>query len=110
LTGANIHRIGYSIDKKGTDSIPPKRYSSIYLHNLLIRSHGKEAAVKIKKFHDNYEKEHYHGWIPNPGLIDFIKNNKKYALFLWTGNSTQIVNRVLHETGLKENSQNHCSK
>lgn len=97
-----------TFDKSLAKETPRERFAAIHLTNKAIQKHGKIALDKIHAFVDQYERINYSGYTPNKELIEFIKSdiNKGYSLFIWTTNTTRIVQDFL----LKEELVGRFSK
>lgn len=76
--------------------------------NQAIKAFGKPLRDKLWKFNAAYETKHTQGLELNHELLDFIRSNTHYRLMLYTSNSTQLVEKCLHELGIGEAFERTC--
>lgn len=85
-----------TFDKPLTEDVPFEPWMSLTLINRAVEKHGETAKKTISSFITTYETSHYHGYTPNIPLLSFIQENKDvYSFFIWTNNSTAVIQDFL---------------
>ena len=84
-----------TFDKPLTQEVPFEPWRGIELTNKAIQRHGEKVKQILDKFNESYELTHYHGYTPNPDLLNFVKKNITHILFLWTGNHKKTIQQFL---------------
>lgn len=89
------------IDKPLTEEVPFAHAMGMVLTNKAIAKHGQKAKKIIDPFVENYEETHYHGYTPNPELLQFLRShNGTYSFYLWTSNARKTALRPLQSEGI----------
>ncbi len=90
-----------TFDEPLTKQLYPKRFSAIHLCNTVVKKHGQIAQNILNAFVEEYEREHYSGYIPNTLLIEFIKSTKEqYSNYLWTTNTDGVISDFLNKENI----------
>ncbi len=91
-----------SFDPLLAQEIPFEPWMSLVLTNKAIERHGEKARNNISSFVTMYETTHYNGYIPNTSLLTFMKENiDTYSFYLWTNNSTAVIQDFLIKESLR---------
>lgn len=71
--------------------------------NAYIERYGVEAKQIITSISMEFERKYLEKAVPNPELIDFVREHKDtYRMYIWTSNTSKVVERVLKEYKLKD--------
>ncbi len=71
-------------------------------YNDFVREYGEEVVRPIKTANSKYEQEMSRGFIPNQSLIEFIKNESGFEMFVYSSNSRATVEKGLKELGIRD--------
>lgn len=86
------------IDRKLYDDLATQKRSLSDTLNAYVDGYGTKAKQIITRISETFEIEHLVRVVPNPELIDFVRASKdKYHMFIWTSNTSSIVEKVLTE-------------
>lgn len=86
------------IDRKLYDDLATQKRSLSDTLNAYVDGYGTKAKQIITRISEKFEIEHLVRVVPNPELIDFVRASKdKYHMFIWTSNTSSIVEKVLTE-------------
>lgn len=92
-----------AIDRPLMESVPFEHMRGLELTNKAVKKHGESMKRQLTQFNESYELSHYSGYIPNPPLLSFIRENtSKYAYFLWTNNCRKTIEDFLVKERLGE--------
>ncbi len=88
--------------------IDPEIHESSYpeVHNAFVAKHGDEGLWTSRELNEEFELRNLAGLKANPEVVDLIKNNKKYVMFVWSSNSEIIIVNALKKLGI----ENHFKK
>lgn len=77
------------------------RTLSYPLFNVLIKKYGPSAKKIIESYFQKAEREDLERVMPNPELINFIKNNSSYNYHIWSNNLRATITTALEDAGIR---------
>lgn len=93
--------IAESIDKPLCSTVPFESQMAIVLGEKIIRKHGPKVKDILNKYVETYEHGNYAGYILNPQLLSFVRENShKYEMSVWTSNMRSVIADFLTKENL----------
>ena len=87
------------IDKEIMSVYTPSAMS-YQLFNDLIRKYGQTVKKLLESHYQKAEGEDMKEIMPNPELINFVKNNSNYNYYIWSNNLRTTITKVLNSAGI----------
>lgn len=88
------------LDRTIYESFKKKEIYVNQLENEYILKYGDKARKMIINSRILFEKESLQGYPKNDTLVDFIRNDTKYRMFIWSSNTKPTIKRILQELGI----------
>ena len=86
-----------ALDRKIYEDFKNGKISFSELQNSYIIGFGAQARDLIIKNNIQFESTHLRDILPNPELIEFVKDDKNYKLLIWSSNTRPTVERALKQ-------------
>lgn len=97
----NIHTDLLKVDKEIMSTYIPSTMS-YQLFNDLIRKYGPTVKKILESHYQKAEGEDMKEIMPNPELINFVKNNSNYNYYIWSNNLRATITKALEDAGIKD--------
>ncbi len=76
-------------------------YSSINVsYNIYVKRFGKDLRNEIIEIIQEFENMNLNKVIPNPEIVDFIKLNDDYKMYIYSNNSHDLISHSLEKLGI----------
>ncbi len=80
------------------------------LNNYVLK-YGEEAKKLINAMSIDFENRFLDRVVPNPELVDFVReNSKRYKMYIWTSNTSKVAGKILVDYGLADAFVNIASQ
>jgi HAD superfamily hydrolase (TIGR01549 family) len=88
------------LDKITYESFKKKEISVNQLENEYIVKFGDKARKIIINSRTLFEEESLQGYLRNDAIVDFIRNDTKYRMFIWSSNTKPTIKKILQKLGI----------
>lgn len=96
----NIGKELMKLDEKAYQEYLRRKINLSQLENSFVSKYGQKAKDLLIKSRTDFENKYLQDVVPNPDLVNFIKNIKNYKLYVWSSNSTNVVEKALGKFGI----------
>lgn len=91
-----------ALDEKTYSDYHENKISHSLLQNKYVSRFGEKILRIIIKNEIEFETNNLQDAIPNPELLDLVKNLSGYELFIWSSNTKSTIERLLKKHGIFE--------
>ncbi|MBI4009489.1 HAD-IA family hydrolase [Candidatus Roizmanbacteria bacterium] len=85
------------LDKNILRDFEEKRLNLSETQNAYISKYGQRVKKLIYSNNTQFETKQLKGVLLNKELLEFILTNKEYKLFIWSSNTSVVINKILDQ-------------